>query len=140
MKNFTVPEGAPLQRSVAACLAAILEVDDIPVPAADHPEPWTVWRVWLAERGLGMVPIRDPQGFNWPGPWIAVLRDGTAALAYGSPPGLAWAPLGGTFDQVTEGYLVAPHDVALWDPPDAATERGHGRVEALAVAPTPRRR
>jgi hypothetical protein len=135
MKNVTVPDGAPLPRSVAACLAAILEVDDVPVPAADHPEPWTVWRTWLAERGLGLVPIREPQGFNWPGPFVALLRGGTAAVAFGSPPGLAWAPLGGTFDEVVAGYAVAPHDVALWAPPAAVQARTGGRVEALVVAP-----
>ena len=135
MKNVSVPEGAPLPRSVAACLAAILEVDDVPVPAADHPEPWTAWRVWLAERGLGFVPIRKPQEFNWPGPWVAVLRSGVAALAFGSPPGLAWTPLGGTFDEVVEGYLVAPHDIARWTPQPEAAARTEGRVEALVVAP-----
>ena len=51
-----------MQRSVAACLAAILEIDvgEVPLPEEDHPEPWTVWRNWLAQRGLGLVPIADP--------------------------------------------------------------------------------
>jgi hypothetical protein len=42
----------PLSRSVAACLAAILEIEtaEVPAPPADHPEPWTAWRVWLAAR------------------------------------------------------------------------------------------
>jgi hypothetical protein len=134
MKTVAVPEGAPLQRSVAACIASILEVDDVPVPGRDHPEPWTVWRTWLAQRGLGLVPIREPQGFNWPGPWLAVL-DGHAAVAYGAPPGLAWAPLGGSFDDVTEGYMIAPADAALWAPASRERTRTEGRVEALVIAP-----
>jgi len=51
--------GGPWQRSVAVCLASILELDvaDVPLPEERHPEPWTVWRNWLAQRGLGFVPI-----------------------------------------------------------------------------------
>ena len=55
----------PLSRAVAACLAAILEIEtaEVPAPPADHPEPWTAWRVWLATRGLGFVPIERPKEF-----------------------------------------------------------------------------
>ena len=139
MRTARVPDEPlpPLTRSVAACLAAILELDtdEVPAPDARHPEPWTAWRVWLARRGLGLVPIRDPRAFAWPGPWIALLRDGTAAVAYGSPPGgLAWAPLGGSFEDIEGGYVIAPHDAALWAPQDTAGTRTDGRVEAIAVA------
>ena len=135
MKPVVVPEGASLPHSIAACLASILETEDVPIPPADHPEPWTVWRVWLAERGLGLVGIRDPQAFNWPGPWIAVLRGERAAVAYGSPPGLAWTPVGGEFADVVEGYVVAPHDVDLWTPRERPRTRTEGRVEGLVLAP-----
>src|SRR4051795_9155165 len=91
---------ARLPRSVAACLAAILEIDvaDVPVPEDAHPEPWTVWRNWLAQRALGLVPIAEPAAFSWPGPWLALLRaadgDGhVGAVAFGAPPGLAWVAL-----------------------------------------------
>jgi MOSC domain len=124
----------PLTRSVAACLAAILEIetDDIPAPDAQHPEPWTAWRVWLATRGLGLVPIERPQEFAWPGPWLALLSGDKAAVAYGSPPGgFAWAPLGGSFEEVEVGYVIARHHLA-----DAEGDaRTSGSVEALAVAP-----
>jgi hypothetical protein len=79
------------------------------------------------------VPIRDPDAFNWPGPWIAVLGE-RAAVAFGSPPGLAWAPLGGSFEDVTAGYVIAPADAALWAPRPAAAARTEGRVEALVIA------
>jgi MOSC domain-containing protein YiiM len=129
---------------VAACLAAILEVEvaDVPVPEEDHPEPWTVWRNWLGQRAVGLVPIAEPSGFNWPGPWLALLRaaDGhgrVAAVAFGSPPGIAWHPLGGpeTFDAVEAGYVLAPADVALWAPREQPTSRRDGKVEAIVVGP-----
>jgi MOSC domain-containing protein len=144
MRTAALPaSGAPMSRSVAACLASILEVDvdEVPVPEEGHPEPWTVWRNWLAQRGLGLVPIAEPGRFNWPGPWLALLRAAgnggrIAAVAFGAPPGLAWSPLGGpeAFDAVEAGYLVAPADVALWAPSPAGGSRGAGRVEAVVVA------
>jgi hypothetical protein len=95
------------QRSVAACLARLLEVDvaAVPLPGEGHPDPWIVWRNWLAQRGLGLVPILEPRTFNWPGPWLALLAQDeghVAAVAFGSPPGIAWAPWDGPapFDAV----------------------------------------
>src|SRR6059036_1375980 len=80
--------GGRMQRSVVACLAAILELDvaDVPLPEEDHPQPFTVWRQWLARRGLGLVPLADPADFGWPGPWLAILGD-VGVVAYGAPPG-----------------------------------------------------
>jgi MOSC domain-containing protein YiiM len=133
-----------MQRSVAACLASILEINvvEVPVPDEEHPEPWTVWRTWLAQRGLGLVPVSEPARFNWPGPWLALLRavDGegcVGAVAFGAPPGLAWNPLGGpeTFEAVELGYVIAPADVALWAPPPSAATRRVGSVEAIVIAP-----
>jgi len=87
------------------------------------------------------VPIADPARFDWPGPWLALLRasdgDGhVGAVAFGAPPGLAWSPLGGTetFDAVESGYLIAPPDVALWVPAAGAAPRTEGRVEAIVIA------
>jgi hypothetical protein len=141
------PGVPPLQRSVVASIAAILELDDpdeVPIPAADHPAPWTVWRNWLAGRGLGLVPVHDPATFNWPGPWIALLpatdSDGTiAAVAFGAPPGIAWSPLPRqpAFDAVRTGYVIAPADPARWTPlapAPSAGARDTGRVELLALA------
>ena len=126
-----------LSRSGAACLASILElsVEEVPCPAEGS--PWPVWRNWLAERGLGLVPIAEPLAFNWPGPWLAVLREETAAVAFGSPPGLVWAPLlaDETFESVSAGYLVAPADPVLWAPTEQNDfARTRGQVEAIAVA------
>jgi len=133
-----------MQGSVAACLASILELDvaEVPLPDQDHPQPWTVWRHWLGRRGLGLVPIADPAKFDWPGPWLAMLRaaDGqglVGAVAFGAPPGLAFSPLGGPepFEAVELGYLIAPADVAVWESSLGAARRGPGTVEAIVVAP-----
>jgi hypothetical protein len=125
--------------SVAASLASILEVpiDDVPKPPEEHPKPWTVWRNWLASRGLGLVPIEAPADFNWPGPWLAVLGGSVAVVAYGAPPGVAWNPLGGAdpFESVEYGYVIAPADAALWTPPERSGERAAGTVEAIVIAP-----
>jgi MOSC domain-containing protein YiiM len=145
MRVVTLPtSGDRMQRSVSACLASILELDvgEVPVPGEGHPEPWTVWQNWLAQRGLGLVPIADPANFHWPGPWLAMLRAADAeawvgAVAFGAPPAVAWNPLSGpeTFDAVRVGYLIAPADVALSVPLPAAAPRDAGRVEAIAIAP-----
>ncbi len=133
-----------MQRSVAASLASILELDvaEVPCPDERHPQPWTVWRNWLAQRGLGLIPVADPARFDWPGPWLAMLRaaDGEGcigAVAFGAPPGLAWSPLGGPemFDAVQLGYVIAPADVALWAPSSAVAARTAGTIEAIVVAP-----
>jgi hypothetical protein len=132
-----------MQRSVAACLASILELDvaEVPLPEEEHPEPFTVWRHWLGQRALGLIPVADPASFHWPGPWLAMVRaaDGegcVGAVAFGAPPGLAWSPLGGseTFDAVEVGYVIAPADVTLWAPSSAVAARGAGTV-AIVVAP-----
>jgi hypothetical protein len=125
--------------SVAASIASILELEAaaVPVPADDHPQPWIVWRNWLAQRGLGLVPIAEPARFNWPGPWLAVLAGDVAVVAFGAPPGVAWNPLGGdeAFDTVRHGFVVAPADAALWAPRRGAAPRAAGAVEAIVVAP-----
>lgn len=137
------PDLPPLTGTAAVCLAAILELDaaDVPQPPAGHPEPWTVWRTWLGSRGLGLIPIRDPATFSFPGPWLAVLRSEreggqVCAVAFGPPPDLAWHPLGGpeTFADVEAGYAVAPADVALWAARARDASRAAGRVEAIAIA------
>jgi hypothetical protein len=88
--------------------------------------------------------VREPADFNWPGPWLALLRSGQAgdviaALAFGSPPGLAWNPLGAetTFADVHAGFVIAALHPATHEP-QASGATGHrdgGVVELLALAP-----
>lgn len=149
MREARLPPSSlpPLTRSVMAALAAILELDVAEVPAPDHrhPEPWTVWRNWLSQRGLGLVPVAAAATFAWPGPWLALVAPAggddpdarIAAVAFGVPPGIAWNPLGGeeTMDDVRAGFVVAPADANLWVPRGYAPPLRVGRVEALAIAP-----
>jgi hypothetical protein len=119
-----------LTSSFAACLAWILKQD---VPAPPGPDPWSFWRGWLAERELGLVPIENPREFSWAGPWIAVRKDGTAAVAFGPPPDLIHDPLetGAPFSAVVSGWLVAGFDVAGTGGPDPT--RTEGTVEAIVI-------
>src|SRR4051795_985279 len=119
--------------TLAACVAHIVgaAAADVPLDADDL-------RVWLAERGLGLVPIADAARFSWAGPWIARrprTSDGgpRAVVMFGVPSGPIWDPAD-TSDEVLGGYLVAPLDVATW-PPRAVAEIQTGIVEALVLAP-----
>jgi hypothetical protein len=119
--------------TLAACVAHIAgaAAADVPLEAEER-------RAWLAERGLGLVPIADAARFSWAGPWIARRpeREGggpRAVVMFGVPSGVIWDPAG-TTDEILDGFAVAPLDVATWPPrPTAALEQGV--VEALVVAP-----
>ena len=134
-------EANPLNQSIAACVASILETDlaSVPCPPADHPDPWTVWRNWLGQRHLGLVPIADPANFSWPGPWIAVIPapdsgDARGAVAFGAPPGIAWSPLPtAAFEHVRQGFVIAPADIAQVGR-ETGTPATPGTITAILVA------
>lgn len=127
-------------RSVAAALALVAGVpeEEVPLPAAGS-DPVTVWREWLAVRNLGLVPVRDPARFTWPGHFLAVIRAGRTrrgVVMFGVPPGVVHDPAGGDPGEVDEAWVVAPLDPSLPAPePYGATPRSAGRVEAIAVSP-----
>jgi|tagenome__1003787_1003787.scaffolds.fasta_scaffold20979928_5 hypothetical protein len=119
--------------TLAACVAHVsgATASDVPLDADEQ-------RAWLAERGLGLVPVSDAATFSWAGPWIALrpARDGSgprAVVMFGVPSGAIWDPAD-TADEVLDGYVVAPLDFAAW-PPRPAAEPGIGLVEALVIAP-----
>jgi hypothetical protein len=119
--------------TLAACIAHI-----VGAPASDVPLDPEQQRPWLAERGLGLVPVADAATFSWAGPWIArrPARDGSgprAVVMFGVPSGPIWDPAD-TSEEILDGYVVAALDLALW-PPRANADPGTGVVEALAVAP-----
>lgn len=126
--------GEHTERStMAACVASI-----VGVAAADVPLDGQDLRAWLAERGLGLVPVADPAGFAWPGAWIA-LRPAApsggqrAVVMFGSPSGPIFDPAG-TEGEPTAGWLVAPLDIGAWTAPERAVA-APGVVEAVVIGP-----
>jgi hypothetical protein len=119
--------------TLAACIAHIAGAlpSDVPLePDEQH--------AWLAERGLGLVPVAVAASFSWPGPWIArrPARDGSgprSVVMFGVPSGAIWDPAD-TADEILDGYVLAPHDFGTW-PPRTTGDVGVGVVEALLVAP-----
>ena len=94
---------------------------------------------WLAERNLGLVPVRDPEAFTWPGPFLARL-DGPDAwvVMFGVPPGVLYDPAGGTASgPPAEAFVLSPPnlDVAPGERPYGSPEQSEGRVEAIVIAP-----
>ncbi|WP_222264866.1 MOSC domain-containing protein [Modestobacter marinus] len=145
------PATGALTRGFAACLASVTEVPvtDLPLAGDDLAHALGAWRTWLAGHGSGLVPIADPQRFQWAGWWIAVVEDPAggatgpaevAVLAFGTPPGVVLSPqapalLGrATSDlRIRQAHAVASLDPVLhrrWAEPDLC-----GTVEGLAVAP-----
>lgn len=128
---------ARLASSLRACVASILELELNLVPDPHPANPWSSLHAWLGSLGLGLVPIADAKNFSFPGPWIATTK-GEAVVAFGPPPDIIWAPLGGepAFAEVEAGWLIAPADVALWERRERpGPPRDHGRVELIAIAP-----
>jgi hypothetical protein len=81
------------------------------IPQADT---WARLGADLAARNLGLVPVEQARGFEWPGYWLAGLAEGdrlSAAVMFGSPSAVVWPPTAkGT---VEFGFVVAPLDPAL---------------------------
>ena len=60
--------------TLAACIAHVAGTS-----ASDVPLDRDEQHAWLAERGLGLVPVVDAATFSWAGPWIAAAPRATAA-------------------------------------------------------------
>jgi hypothetical protein len=112
--------------SFQACLSSVLEIPVDEVPQHDDLHPAVAqWRIWLAGRGVGLVPVADAARFHWPGYWIAVVAatpqftEQAAVLMFGTPAGVVLSPqssvlLGRAAADlpVLDGYVVAPFDPA----------------------------
>ena len=136
--------------SLAACLASIL---DVPIEAIDvewfeRLDPTSAYlRGWLAERGLGLVPVADPETFAWPGPWIAAVTDGSGqdvrwVVAFGSPApaGIVWDPLNplrpdGPAEHLLTGFVVAALVPRTGGRAEVGTRRTQGTVTSIVLAP-----
>jgi hypothetical protein len=131
-----------LQGSFLSCLATVLELRERELPELPDEEPVGPFVTrWLASLGLGLVPIDDPVGFTWPGPWLArVTPPGGSerfVVMFGVPSGVVWDPgEGGQMDPQwrTAGYVVAAADISLARPARPDPPTGAGIVEQIAVA------
>jgi hypothetical protein len=128
---------SPFANELRACLSEILRG---PVPeAAGEDDPLPFFKHWLAERNLGLVPVDDAGAFAWPGPWIAVLRDGErehAVVMFGSPSGV-WLDPGGAYREGTRidaGWMLAPLDLHLPTERPYGAPPAAGTVAAILVA------
>lgn len=144
------PDLTGARGAFVACLATILELERADLPRTadvdDHP-PGPLLSRWLGRLGLGLVPIQQPETFNWPGPWLARVRDSAGTkrpvVMYGFPSGVVFDPLGGApvadevgekHDWVEEGFLIAAGDIALGRPTPATPPTGTGTVVSIHVA------
>jgi hypothetical protein len=116
----------------AACLAQVVGVMavDVPLDAGEQAG-------WLGERGLGLVAVDDVASFAWAGSWLALrpsVEDGTprCVVMFGVPSGVIWDPAG-TRDELLQGWVVAPLELAAW-PPVPVGDVASGIVEELVVA------
>ena len=79
--------------------------------AARRPARRDELRAWLAERGLGLVPVADAATFSWAGPWIALrpARDGSGPRARRHVRRAVGRDLGprGHAEEILEGSIVA---------------------------------
>jgi hypothetical protein len=123
--------------SLAGCVAELVGCAAAEVPAADT---LADLRSWLAARNLGLVPVRDPDAFTWPGPFLAV-RDTAAGrfavVMFGVPPGVLHDPGAAGPGALAEAWVLAPFDRLLPTGAGAYGQPGStpGRVEAIVVAP-----
>lgn len=134
--------GTPADRSLAACLASLLGLEPGAIPAPGEAPPLVIVRQWLAERGLGLVAVADPEGFSWAGPWIARLTDDDGddgeryVVMFGVPSGVIFDPLNpaeAAPGRIRAGYVLASLEPPRPDLPPAPVTAG--RVESIFVAP-----
>jgi MOSC domain-containing protein YiiM len=109
--------------SLRECVAHVLGAD-----AAELPDDEQALREWLAQRGLGLVPVADPAAFSWPGPFLA-RGEREWTVLFGVPPGPLLEPPDGA---VRAAYVIAGHQVRA-APASVAT--GAGTVTAIVLAP-----
>jgi len=95
---------------------------------AELPDTEQALREWLAQRGLGLVPVADPAAFSWPGPFLA-RGEREWAVLFGVPPGPV---LGAPDGALQAAYVIADHEVRAASPGMAPVA---GTVTAIVLAP-----
>lgn len=118
--------------SLAACVAHVLGVDPSEVPG----DGGVGLSQWLARRGLGLVPVESPEGFQWPGRFLGLRRgSSTWAVFFGVPPGIVF-DLEDTPDGAADAVLDAAFVLAEHDPLREVEPKGAsvGTVELIALS------
>lgn len=128
---------SPFANELRACLGEMLRA---PVPdPAETDDPVRFFKQWLAERNLGLVPVDGAAAFDWPGQWIAVVRDGRgehAVVMFGSPSGV-WLDPSDAYREGTRieaGWMLTPLDLHLPAEHPYGTEPAVGTVVAILIA------
>ncbi|MEA2357050.1 MAG: hypothetical protein QOI62_310 [Solirubrobacteraceae bacterium] len=109
--------------SLASCVAEVLGL-----AAGAVPDDEVALRAWLAQRGLGLVPVDDPQAFAWPGRFLGRDAEGSWSVLFGVPPGVIHGDLR---EPPHAAFVVAGHDPRATAAP--AAPAATGRVEAIAL-------
>jgi MOSC domain len=129
---------SPFASELRACLAEILR-RSVPEPGKAD-DPVRFFRQWLAERNLGLVPIDEAATFDWPGQWIAVVRDGGdehVLVMFGSPSG-PWLDPGNAYRDgvcIDAGWLLTPLDLHLPIDQPYGSAPAAGTVAAILIGP-----
>jgi hypothetical protein len=127
---------SPFANELRSCLSELLRA---PVPEpAETDDPVRFFKQWLAERNLGLVPIDDAAAFDWPGQWIAVLRDGEgehAVVMFGSPSGVWLDPSNAYCEgtRIEAGWMLTSLDLHLPTDRPYGTEPAVGTVAAILI-------
>ena len=61
---------SPYEHELLDCVAVLFGG---PLPDPDYPA-FLLFKQWLAERNLGLVPIANAEESDWPGQWLARVR------------------------------------------------------------------
>jgi MOSC domain-containing protein YiiM len=120
------------RRSFASSLAQLLDVPSEAVPVPAGGDALVGFGEWLATRNLGLVFVRDPDSFTWPGHFLGIDEDGTTRVWYGSPPGRLDGA--GTSPRFGEAAVLVPLDPGLPSGVPAASSQATGTVEAIVIA------
>lgn len=120
--------------SLAACVAHVLGLDPSEVPG----DGGVGLQQWLAGRKLGLVPVRSPEDFEWPGRFLGRRRGSSDwAVLFGAPPGVVFdptaAPDGGADTVLDAAFVLAEHDPFHEDGRDRKLA-GVGVVELISLS------
>lgn len=120
-------------------------LDDLPPSEASGSDWRGVLRLWLAQRGCGLVPVANPGVFSWAGHWIGIVEppeegvDAVAVLLFGTPSAVIASPaapalLGKGVEELNfhEAFVLSPYQP--FSQPSSQSHRLAGEVVGIYVA------